>query len=120
MIDELQARHLAAQWTESWNNHDLDSIMSHYADDVVLISPVAARILGDPAGKVSGKAALRAYFKRGLDVYPNLRFELTDVMWGLASVVLYYSNQNGSKTGEYMEIGADGKVTKVVANYSGL
>ncbi len=120
MIDEQKARSLAAHWTESWNNHDLDSIMSHYADDVVLISPVAARILGDPAGAVSGKAALRAYFKRGLEVYPNLRFELTDVMWGLASIVLYYSNQNGTKTGEYMEIGPDGKVTKVVANYSGL
>ena len=120
MINELQARSLAAHWTEAWNNHDLDSIMSHYGDDVVLISPVAARILGDPAGKVSGKPALRAYFKRGLEVYPDLRFEITDVMWGLASVVLYYSNQNGTKTGEYMEVGPDGKVTKVVANYSGL
>jgi len=40
-------------------------------------------------------------------------------MWGLESVVLYYVNQKGSKTGEYMEIGPTGKVSKVVANYSG-
>jgi hypothetical protein len=120
MITELQARQLAEHWVHAWNGHDLESIMSHYAEDVVLISPVAARILSDPAGTVSGKAALRAYFKRGLEVYPNLRFDLADVMWGLDSVVLYYSNQNGTKTGEYMEIDADGKVRKVVANYSGL
>jgi hypothetical protein len=40
-------------------------------------------------------------------------------MWGLESVVLYYVNQRGSKTGEYMEIDPAGKVSKVVANYSG-
>jgi hypothetical protein len=39
-------------------------------------------------------------------------------MWGVDSVVLYYVNQQGSKTGEYMEVGASGKISKVVANYS--
>ena len=68
---------------------------------------------------VTGKAALRAYFRRALDVYPNLSFELIDLMWGLESVVLYYVNQKRSKTGEYMEIGPTGKISKVVANYSG-
>ena len=63
--------------------------------------------------------ALRAYFARGLAAYPDLRFELIDVMWGLSSVVLYYANQKGTKTGEFMEFGSDGKVLRVVANYSG-
>jgi predicted ester cyclase len=85
----------------------------------VLVSPVAAKMLGDPSGKVAGKAALKSYFKRALEVYPNLSFQLVDVMWGLESVVLYYTNQKGSKTGEYMEIGPTGKVARVVANYSG-
>jgi ketosteroid isomerase-like protein len=119
MLEENQVRELADHWVGAWNSHDLDRIMAHYADDVVLISPVAARILGDPSGRVSGKPALRAYFERALGVYPNLKFELVDLMWGLQSVVLYYVNQKGSKTGEYMEIDATGKVSKVVANYSG-
>ena len=118
MLEEHRARELAEHWVRAWNSHDLDRIMEHYADDVVLISPVAARILGDPSGRVSGKAALRAYFERALGVYPGLKFELVDLMWGLESVVLYYVNQKGSKTGEYMEIGPTGKVSKVVANYS--
>jgi ketosteroid isomerase-like protein len=118
MLEERRARELAEHWVRAWNSHDLDRIMEHYADDVVLISPVAARILGDPSGRVSGKPALRAYFERALGVYPSLKFELVDLMWGLESVVLYYVNQKGSKTGEYMEIGPTGKVSKVVANYS--
>ena len=119
MLEEHQARELAEHWVRAWNSHDLDRIMAHYADDVVLISPVAARILDNPSGRVAGKPALRAYFERALGVYPGLKFELVDLMWGLESVVLYYVNQKGSKTGECMEIGPAGKVSKVVANYSG-
>jgi len=119
MLKEEQVRALADHWVKAWNSHDMDRIMAHYDDDVVLISPVAATLLGDPAGQVTGKPALRAYFERGLAAYPNLRFDLIDVMWGLQSVVLYYTNQRGSKTGEYMEIGPSGKVSRVVANYSG-
>jgi hypothetical protein len=39
-------------------------------------------------------------------------------MWGLDSVVLYYANQRGSKTGEFMELDSTGMVCRVVANYS--
>lgn len=40
-------------------------------------------------------------------------------MWGLSSIVLYYVNQKSTKTGEFMEFDFDGKVIRVVANYSG-
>jgi predicted ester cyclase len=67
---------------------------------------------------VAGKANLRAYFQRGLEAYPELRFRLEDVLWGLNSVVLYYTNQKGTRTGEFMEMSATGKVARVVANYN--
>jgi hypothetical protein len=111
-------RDFAQEWVRSWNAHDLEAILEHYADGVVLTSPVAARLLGDPSGNVRGKAALRAYFSKGLEAFPNLKFELKDVMWGLSTVVLYYANQVGRKTGEFMEIDGNGKVMRVVANYS--
>ena len=120
MMDDQQAARLAADWIESWNSHDLDRIMEHYSDEVILISPVAARILKDPAGMVRGKAAVRAYFAQGLAIYPGLKFELLDMLRGLHSVVLYYCNQNSARTAEFMEIGEDGKVVCVIANYSGL
>ena len=119
MITEDNARDLTAHWVQAWNSHDLAEIMSHYAEDVVLVSPVAARILNDPLGTVKGKDALRAYFKKALEAYPNLKFDLLDMMWGLSSVVLYYVNQKGTKTGEFMELDSTGKVVRVVANYNG-
>ncbi|MGA2810625.1 MAG: nuclear transport factor 2 family protein [Candidatus Acidiferrum sp.] len=113
-----EAWSLANHWVAAWNAHDLDLIMTHYEDAVELISPVAARLLGTPDGRVSGKANLRAYFERGLQAFPELQFRLEDVLWGVNSVVLYYTNQKGTRTAEFMEVAATGQVTRVVANYN--
>jgi hypothetical protein len=118
MTTESSATEFARQWVAAWNSHDLDAILSHYDADVVLTSPVAAQVLQDPSGTVVGNAALRNYFQRGLEAYPNLHFELLDVMSGLSSVVLCYKNQKGTKTAEFIEFGKHGKIIRVVANYS--
>lgn len=118
MLTANEARKFAAHWIEAWNSRDIDEIMSHYDPSVMLVSPVAAKILSDPSGTVNGKEALRSYFGRGLEAYPNLKFELVDVLCGLGSIIIYYVNQKGTKTGEFMEFGAGGKVMRVVANYS--
>ena len=65
-----------------------------------------------------GKANLRAYFQKGLAAFPQLHFNLKDVMWGVKSIVLYYENQRGTHTAEYMELSPQGKVVRVAANYS--
>jgi predicted ester cyclase len=113
-----EAWELANDWVGAWNSHDLDSILTHYDDAIELTSPVAAQLLGRADGKVVGKADLRAYFQRGLEAYPDLHFQLEDVLWGLNSVVLYYTNQKGTRSGEFMELSASGKVARVAANYN--
>lgn len=114
-----EAWSLAHDWIAAWNAHDLDLILSHYEDTVELTSPAAAQLLGTADGKVAGKENLRAYFQRGLEAYPELRFHLEDVLAGLNSMVLYYINQKGTHTGEFMELSAAGKVARVIAHYSG-
>ena len=115
-----EAWKLAEHWIAAWNAHDLDLIMTHYEDSIELTSPVVAQLLGMPEGKVTGKADLKAYFQRGLEAYPELHFSLGDVFLGVSSVVLLYTNQRGTRTAEFMELSATGKVVRVVANYSAL
>lgn len=114
-----EAWNLAHHWVAAWNAHDLELILTHYEDAVELTSPVAAQLLGAPEGKVVGKTDLRAYFQKGLAAYPDLRFDLENVFWGVNSVVLCYANQRGTHSAEFMELSASGKVVRVVANYSG-
>jgi len=110
---------LANHWVAAWNARDLDLIMTHYEDAIELTSPSAAHLLGTSDGKVVGKTNLRAYFQRGIEAYPELHFRLEDVLWGVSSVLLYYTNQKGTRAGEFMELSATGKAVRVVANYSG-
>jgi predicted ester cyclase len=112
------ARAFAQDWVEAWNSHDLERILSHYDDKVRLVSPVALKLLKNGDGAVEGIPALREYFSRGLDAFPNLRFDLIDVFWGVETIVLYYANKvRGNKTAEVMQMTPAGKVSKVWANY---
>jgi hypothetical protein len=117
VIARADAEKLAAHWIAAWNAHDLGAIMSPYADDVEIASPVAAQLLGGD-GRVVGKAALRAYFARGLEAFPALRFDLKRVFVGTDTVVLHYANQQGTDTAEVMELDASGQVTRMRATYS--
>jgi hypothetical protein len=113
-----EARQFAQDWIAAWNAHDLDAILAHYASNVTLSSPAAAKLLNDPTGMVTGLPALRNYFQRGLDAFPNIHFELVEVLRGLSSVVVLFKNQRGTHTAEFMEFDPQGKVIRVVANYS--
>ncbi len=113
------ARQFAHEWVEAWNSHDIDRILDHYDDQVVLISPVALTLLNNGTGIVQGKPALCDYFLRGLNAYPNLRFDLNDVLWGVETIVVSYTNNvRDSATAEVMQFNPAGKVCRVWANYN--
>jgi len=111
------ARQFAQDWIDAWNSHDLERILTHYDDEVLLTSPVARKLLnGD--GTVQGKAALREYFLRGVQAFPQLRFDLIDALWGTETIVVYYlNNVRGNKTAEVMLMNPAGKIRRVWANY---
>jgi hypothetical protein len=111
-----QARTFAIEWIAAWNAHDPVAILHHYAPEVILTSPVAARINGDST--VTGVDALRRYFARGLELFPQLRFTLLDVFTGFSSVVLVYASQSGTRTAEWMQFNDEGQVIRVAAQYS--
>jgi len=91
--------------------------LDHYDDDVILTSPVARKLLNSD-GTVHGKTALRDYFLRGLQAYPDVRFDLIDVLWGIETIILLYSNNvRGSKTAEVLLLNSAGKIRHVWANY---
>jgi len=108
----------ASDWIAAWNAHDLDAILEHYSPDVEFVSPFAVRLLGDPSGTVRGVAPLRDYFARALEAYPDLRFELFDVLEGASGVTVDYLSVNGLRAAETMQWDGEGRVTRVLAHYA--
>ena len=117
MITHEQAEALAREWVGAWNRHDLEGILAHYSDSVVLSSPRVVDLLGDPEGAVEGKDALRAYFDRGLRAIPDLKFELLEVLTGVDGLTIYYCNQAGRHVAEIMSLDDRGLVSQVSAHY---
>jgi hypothetical protein len=107
----------AQEWVAAWNAHDLERILTHYAEDIELISPLVARLTGRRQDSVRGKAALRDYFGRGLRAYPTLRFDLIRIYGGTRSCVLEYRSINGMLSAELMEFDEQGKVRRTLAHY---
>lgn len=102
-MDRIDAQRFATAWAGDWNSHDLDRIMSHFAENVVFQSPVAAELLADCDGTVLGKDALRVYFAAGLRRYPDLHFDVLEVYVGVNTIVINYRNQVGQLVNEILQ-----------------
>jgi hypothetical protein len=108
----------ARGWIAAWNSHDIDRILSHYSDTIELTSPLVSRILGTEINVVSGKVALRQYFLRGLEAFPDLTFQLWGAYPGHESLVVHYESVRGLGAAEFMRIDSSGRVCEVVAHYT--
>jgi steroid delta-isomerase-like uncharacterized protein len=106
----------AADWIDAWNRHDLDAILSHYADAVVFTSPFAMRLTGSET--VRGKDALRAYFAAALTKFPDLHFRLRHTLAGVNGLVLVYDSVEGLLAAEAFGFDAVGKVCRVNCHYA--
>ena len=117
MLTQDFADHFAADWIAAWNAHDLQRVLAHYADNFEMSSPYIVQLLGEPAGKLKGKAAVGAYWRRALERMPTLRFELVDTLVGVDSLVLYYKGARGLAA-EVFFFNEAGLVSKAAAHYA--
>jgi len=117
-ITEDFCKQFANEWIAAWNSHDLDRIMSHYANELEFYSPLIIKLNINPDGRITHKTDLRDYFKIGLEKFPDLHFSLNNVLVGLNSVVLYYGSVNNTLSAEFMLFNEDGKISQVRAHYA--
>jgi ketosteroid isomerase-like protein len=101
-MDAEFALRFAEEWAAAWNAHDLDRILTHYADDVVFSSPHIVRRLGKASGEVSGIDELRAYWGSGLKGETDLHFTVEDVRYSVDTIVINYRNQHGHAVAEVL------------------
>jgi SnoaL-like domain len=117
VIDKSFADHFAADWIASWNAHDLDRILSHYADDFEMSSPVIVAVVGEASGTLKGRKEVGAYWARALQLNPDLHFEWVNTLVGINSIALYYQGVRGLSA-EVFHFNAEGKVVTAYAHYA--
>jgi ketosteroid isomerase-like protein len=75
---EADSRDFAERWVSEWNRKDVEAMLTHFGDDVVLSSPRAQAILG--AYRVEGKTKLREYWTRAISRVQAIHFALDHVI----------------------------------------
>ncbi|MCB0644946.1 MAG: nuclear transport factor 2 family protein [Phaeodactylibacter sp.] len=117
MDKEFTAK-FSKEWVESWNAHDLEMILSHYSDDFEIESPLALERFPESGGKITGKEHVRTYWNLGLQLNPDLEFELLNVLSGVNSISIYYLSKSSKKRViETMVFNPDLKVCRAIVNY---
>jgi len=116
-MDKTFVEHFAADWIDSWNAHDLDRVLSHYADDFEMSSPVIIQLAGEPSGTLRGKTAVGRYWSNALELLPDLHFELISVLAGVTSITLYYRGARGRLAAEVFHFDGEQRVTSAFAHY---
>jgi hypothetical protein len=101
-MDHAWAQEFCESWVAAWNAHDLERVLSHFSDDIVFTSPVAAQVLDESDGEIRGKVALRRYWSEGLPLIPDLHFEVLGVYVGVNTLVINYRNQKGVLVSEVL------------------
>jgi len=108
----------AADWIAAWNGHDIDAIMSHYAEDVTVKSPFLAEAVPGSGGTVTGRETLREIYGKAFKKYPQLHFELLRVLASTQSLVIHYKSVENLLAAETFVLGEDGKATLVLCHYA--
>jgi uncharacterized protein (TIGR02246 family) len=115
-----EAAHLAAlgrEWIAAWNSHDLERVLSLYAEDSEMTSDKTQALGFDASGTLRGKARIRAYWGKALALLPDLHFDLIDIYVSPDSIIVFYQNERGAKICEYLRLNAEGKIIQGSANH---
>lgn len=98
-MKDLVPETFAREWIAAWNRSDVEAVLTHYADEAVFVSPLAATVASNP--EVHGKDALRAYWTKALHSLkspPSFAFE--SLVWdkGTRALLIVYVSTEPART----------------------
>jgi len=77
MVRHKENIFIATQWFDAFNEHDLEKLLALYHEDARHYSPKLKMRQPETNGMVSGKAALRAWWRDAFDRLPSLQYTPT-------------------------------------------
>jgi ketosteroid isomerase-like protein len=118
MTHEEAVKH-AEDWVDAWNQHDLERILSHYAQDVVFEAETVRKRWNKPDGKLYGIDELRRHFALGLELAPQLQFRMEQVLLAPSGYAVLYQRENGNRVIDSVTMNEEGRAIAVIAYYAG-
>ena len=104
---------IAMLWFEAFNSHNLEKLLSLYDDEAKHFSPKLKIRHPETNGLVTGKEALRVWWKDAFERLPSLHYKVTSLTSNADRVFMEYirtvENEDNMLVAEVLEI-KEGKI----------
>ena len=104
---------IAMLWFEAFNAHNLEKLLSLYDDEAEHFSPKLKTRLPETEGLITGKDALRTWWKDAFERLPSLHYKVTSLTSNADRVFMEYirtvENEDNMLVAEVLEI-KEGKI----------
>ena len=104
---------IAMLWFEAFNAHNLEKLLSLYDDEAAHFSPKLKIRHPETKGLVTGKEALRTWWKDAFEHLPSLHYKVTSLTSNADRVFMEYirtvENEDNMLVAEVLEI-KEGKI----------
>ncbi|MFV8356216.1 nuclear transport factor 2 family protein [Flavobacterium sp. XS1P32] len=112
--EKLQS--IAFKWFESFNNKELEKLLSLYDDEAVHFSPKLKMQHPESDGFVSGKEALRSWWKDAFERLPSLNYKVKSLTANGDRVFMEYTRTVTGEVDLQVAEVLDIKENKIIAS----
>ncbi|MCB0766125.1 MAG: nuclear transport factor 2 family protein [Flavobacteriales bacterium] len=99
---------IALRWFAAFNAHDLEALLALYADDAEHFSPKLKLRHPETNGLITGKEALRSWWRDAFERLPSLNYEVVKLTADEEQVFMEYirhvSGEEDLRVGEVLEV----------------
>jgi ketosteroid isomerase-like protein len=99
---------IALKWLETFNEHNLEKLLSLYNDNAEHFSPKLKIRMPETLGLIKGKQALREWWQDAFDRLPTLNYEVLKLTADNEQVFMEYirhvKNEEDLRVGEVLQI----------------
>ena len=75
-MEATELNEIAGCWFKAFNDHNLDALLALYNNNALHLSPKLKLQRPETNGLITGKVALRAWWKDAFDRLPTLQYEV--------------------------------------------
>ena len=116
VMDRATGGRFVEAWCASWRKVDIDAVVSHFAENAEMRSPLALKLTESPV--VAGAENIRAYWRKAYGHVASADLKILSWSWDAAIARLTVWWQLGdSRASEFMDFDGAGRVVRSEAFY---
>ena len=115
-MDRAAAGRFVEAWCANWRKVDIDAVVSHFAENAEMRSPLALKLTESPV--VAGVGNIRAYWRKAYGHIESADLKILSWSWDAAIARLTVWWQLGeARASEFMDFDHAGRVVRSEAFY---